>query len=145
MNTFIEITRENIDSLYPVYAAAFSGEPWHEEWDIPKAKQRLDCSVENPHFKGFMLKEGDRVIGAVTGEETGCDKGKEFFLLDLFIHPDFQGKGYGHILLDHMFAYLKERNFYKATLITLKGSSLESYYEKKGFEASIYHHMEKKF
>lgn len=51
----------------------------------------------------------------------------------MFIHPDFQRKGYGSLLLDEIEKYVKENKLAGVTLSTNKYAPAPLFYRKNGF------------
>jgi GNAT superfamily N-acetyltransferase len=53
-------------------------------------------------------------------------------IVDLIVHPDYQGKGLGTLILDRLVKKCKENNIRDIQLFAAKGKS--DFYEKFGFE-----------
>lgn len=67
----------------------------------------LERAVANSTYVA-TLREDDRLVGFVRGLS---DDVSVFYLQDLIVHPDFQGRGYGRELLEHIverFAHVRQ-------------------------------------
>jgi ribosomal protein S18 acetylase RimI-like enzyme len=56
-----------------------------------------------------VLRDGDALVGIVRGMS---DDVSVFYLQDIIVHPDFQGRGYGRELLAHIverFAHVRQK------------------------------------
>ena len=52
-------------------------------------------------------------------------------ILDMIVHPDFQGRGVGRAILDHLVLKCKESRIRDIQLFSAKGKA--GFYEKYGF------------
>jgi len=107
------------------------------KWDIPYAKRYYDdyFNDANPDEIVFVGMVDDNIV-AVTGYCPDSDINDVYWLNWHYTHKDFEGKGIGGKLLDHVIEMLspKIRKFYVNTgsrLLNLRALNL---YLKKGFK-----------
>ena len=107
------------------------------KWDIPYAKRYYDdyFNDANPDEMVFVGMVDDYIV-AVTGYCPDSDINDVYWLNWHYTHKDFEGKGIGGKLLDHVIEMLppKIRKFYVNTgsrLLNLRALNL---YLKKGFK-----------
>ena len=72
----------------------------------------------------------DRVVGC--GRVVG-DRGIYFYIQDIIVLPEFQGKGLGKRLMDAMMSYLRSHARPNAFVGLMAASGISEFYEKYGF------------
>lgn len=81
-------TRDDLMALYgSVGWAAYTQDP-----------EGLERAVTNSTYVA-VLRDSDRLVGLVRGMS---DDVSIFYLQDIIVHPDFQGRGHGRELLEHI-------------------------------------------
>lgn len=130
---------------------------WNEEYP-----SSFEINFDFEHHKLFVLKINDKVIGAASivpeNEMDGFDCWKEknntCEIARIVIHKDYQGKGYGKVLVSKLIDLVKEMSF-KAIHLAVHIDHIPAYktYLSAGFKevgnAFMYNHnyklMEKVF
>lgn len=98
------------------------------DWPLPP-DSAIEKALEHTEYS-IVLRQESKILGM---GRIVSDFGFIYFIADIIVDPDFQGKGYGRIIMDKIMEYLKENapeNSY-ITLMAAKGK--ESFYEKFGF------------
>lgn len=88
----------------------------------------------------FVLKEGNQSIGMVSLLWTISTAlgGKVALLEDMMIHPSWQGKGGGSMLLAHAVSYAKTFTCKRITLLSdTDNHDAHRFYERFGFTPSL--------
>ena len=62
-----QINQNDITTLAVAMAAAYSEEPWNENWTQEKAERRIRAILGNFEAMGLVAFEDDKIIGAVLG------------------------------------------------------------------------------
>jgi len=119
-----------------VYQAAFAGYPWFDKLSIKEVMASITPMFLKPGFSGVVAVEGHEIVGAHWHDilslgrlrsERGDDlahwviqKGYAEWLLvwerELFVHPDFQRKGFAHQLRQE---FLRQLQSYQLPLLAL--------------------------
>ena len=117
-----EITQKTIDAVYPHYYPAGAVDFFKKH----HCEENILSDIENGIV--YLLTDEEKCVGTVTV------KGNE--ICRLFVLPEFQGKGYGRVLLD----FSEEKVFENEDRIVLDASfSAKAIYTKRGFTDTGYH------
>lgn len=112
---FVSTFRDD-DQLACLYAAAKLGErPVHA----------IVEAFRNSRYRHFAL-EGEKLVGAgrAFGDEVDCA-----VICDMAVHPEFQGRGYGGLILE---ALKREVRHHKRVILYSRRGK-EGFYSKRGF------------
>lgn len=99
-------------------------------WPVPDLETAA-TALANTKF-GFLVKRGDRTVGMATIHGDGV---LYFYIQDFIIHRDFQGLGYGTLLMDTIMSYIDKNARKKAYVALLSAKGLENFYARYGFIA----------
>lgn len=88
----------------------------------------VERGLENT-IHGVTVRADTQAIGM--GRIIG-DRGTTYQLVDIAVHPDFQGRGIGTEIVDHLMAQLRETAPPEAYITLL--STVEGFYNQFGFE-----------
>jgi ribosomal protein S18 acetylase RimI-like enzyme len=81
----------------------------------------------------WCMLDGNKVIGTTAIRKID-DANKIVELKRMFVLPEFQGKRYGRLLLEHAVKYAREKKYQKICLDTRKQFSMAQYlYRSVGF------------
>ncbi|MFC1568708.1 GNAT family N-acetyltransferase [bacterium] len=90
--------------------------------------------IENAMDKGiqyYCLEQHENIIGCVALEKAGDDLG---YLERLAVVPEFRGKGYGILLIEHLFAIAKTNGLLRISVAVIaEHLELCQWYERRGF------------
>lgn len=127
-----------LDSCAGLYVAVFTAPPWNEPWTIEVARQRLGNVLAYPRSLGFVLVEeaAQTPIGLILGHTSVWVSGPEFWLNELCVHPDWQGKGVGSRLQVRQEAVLRRDGVQVIALHTDACSPAEAFYARHGYTTS---------
>jgi len=129
-----ECTTEHIKQYGSFYAAAFSGEPWNDNWKAEDAEIHIKEIMEAKQSYGLECLVDGEVAGFILGTSMLFHWGRMFEINDLAVHPDYQGQGIATKLLDACLAEMKKRGIKGVNLITQGDGFLPKLYEKHGFK-----------
>lgn len=129
-----KLSVENIEQIKEVVLDAFTGEPWYDDWHDPKQFHRyiLDI-IANENSLSLGLFDGDQILGVSLGRVKHWYTGNQYWIDDLGLVSNSQGKGYGTKFLFLMEEYLKENDIDKIVLLTKKDIPAYYFYAKNAF------------
>ena len=125
---------EHLSEYAAIYAAAFSGEPWHDAWRTEDAAIHITEIMESRQSFGLEYVIDGTVAGFILGSSMLFHYGRTFEINDLAVHPDFQGQGIATKLLNACLDEMKARGIKGVHLITQGEGFLPAFYEKHGFQ-----------
>ena len=117
-----------------IYAAAFSGEPWHDAWEPEAAEVHIREMMENARAYGLEYRFGEEIAGFLLGSSMLFHYGRVFEINDIAVLPQYQGQGIGSRLLEACISDMKQRGMAGIHLITQAEGSLPAFYRKYGFK-----------
>lgn len=129
--TFNSSMQKSVDSFFEkcFSAVGIPYSPNDRHADIADAEEYY---MRNGCF-WCMFDEGT-LIGTVAVRIIDAEN-KVAELKRMFVLPEYQGKGYGRMLLNHAVAYAREREYYKICLDTRKQfSTAQHLYRSAGFK-----------
>ena len=116
-----------------IMCSVYNNELRQCRWTIGTAEEYLNDFFDMKKFIGFVLLENEQITGGIFAHEKVWWNNSEVFIEEMFIHPDFQRKGYGSLLLDEIEKYVKENKLAGVTLSTNKYAPAPLFYRKNGF------------
>lgn len=129
----LPFTIDKIEQCIELYINVFNSEPWNETWTYQNAKERLTDLINTPKFLGYLLYDNDELIGFIAGNSKKTYSGLTFYLAELCINNQIQGKGYGSKLLRYLENQLRKKEIHSLYLLTAKGGQAEAFYIKNNY------------
>ena len=128
-----KMSKSDIPPCSEIMCSVYNNELWQCRWTIGTAEEYLNDFFDMKKFIGFVLLENEQITGGIFAHEKVWWNNSEVFIEEMFIHPDFQRKGYGSLLLDEIEKYVKENKLAGVTLSTNKYAPAPLFYRKNGF------------
>ena len=124
---------EHVKRYGEIYAAAFSGEPWFDNWKSENAEIHVREILESEQSYGLEYIRNGEICGFILGSSMLFSYGRTFEINDLAVDPKYQGEGIGTALLERFLSDLKEQGYAGIHMITATDGYLPEFYEKYGF------------
>ena len=135
MNEFSikEIDISMLEEIKVLFGSVFGGPPWNEEWKEEQLNEYLKDLIEVRGSLLYGLFEGDNLIGFSVGKIKHWCSGTEYFIEELCISNDYQGRGLGRDFFALIKKKLKERGITQIFLLTDRNKPAYEFYKKIGF------------
>lgn len=130
-----ELSLDNISNIKNVILETFSRKPWCDDWsDKEQFHLYILDLIGNPNSLSFGLYENNEIIGVSLGRVKHWYTGNEYWIDDLAILPQVQGRGCGSEFIDLIEEHIKIKGFVGIVLFTEKDIPAYNLYIKKNFE-----------
>jgi hypothetical protein len=86
------ITIEHLDQYGAIYASAFSGEPWNDNWSVEDATIHVRELLESQQHYGLECVVDGEVAGFILGNSMLFHYGRTFEINDLAVAPNTNAK-----------------------------------------------------
>ena len=127
-------TIEHLNQYGAIYAAAFSGEPWNDNWTVEDATIHVGELLESKQHYGLECVVDGEVAGFILGTSMLFHYGRVFEINDLAVSPPYQRQGIASRLLRQCLDDMKSQGMVGFHLITACDGVLPSFYESFGFK-----------
>ena len=134
MATIKELTKSDFNAIKELFYSVFTGPPWFDDWsDEEQLDNYLLDIMEVRNALMYGLYEDDRFIGMTIGRLKHWQGGTEYFVEELCIRNEYQGKGLGTEFMNKVEDELKKKNVHTMILITERSMPAYKFYGKRGF------------
>ena len=107
---------------------------WESVWGEPPTLEQTELAMKNTLFRVSVF-DGDKIVAMA---RAIGDKGLCYYIKDVIVHPDWQKKGLGKILIQEILKYI-DANGTPGTQIFVELCAMPDkipFYQKFGFEAN---------
>jgi aminoglycoside 6'-N-acetyltransferase I len=122
------IEPNDIEKISDLYSLVFSAPPWSEPWNRENAALRLNHIFESKGFVGLLGESEKSIEGMILGNVEPFLNEKTYYLREMCVRLDSQGKGIGEKLLKEMHIELKNINVSGVYLTTKNGIKASKFY-----------------
>lgn len=100
-------------------------------FDYPINTQFLSTFLDSPtHHLMVAINEAQEVVGFVTFTDLfHPDKDTQVFVNELSVHEDYQRRGIGTTLMNHVFAFAKEHAYYVWVATEMENQEADRFYQ----------------
>ena len=134
--TIEPLKAKHIQECAALLMQAYNGAPWENHWTLDTAERYLNEFLVNPRFVGFVIYERERLVGATFCHEKTWWIADELFVDEFYVSPEYQHKGYGTALEQHLEKHAKDKKLGGLTLLTDHYMPALNFYKKIGFAHS---------
>lgn len=128
-----KMNQSDIISCADIMCNVYNNEMWRCCWSKERASEYLEDFYNMEKFVGYVLDNGNEIIGGIFAHEKVWWNNSEVFVEEMFVKPEMQRKGYGTLLLKQIEKYINEKGLAGITLSTNKYAPVPAFYRKNGF------------
>ena len=124
----------NYDIKYNVLSAKEYIELWNSVWDDAPTYEQVELAMNNTLFR-VSIYDNDKLIAMA---RVIGDKGLSYYIKDVVVHPEYQAKGIGRVLINEFLKYVNY-NGIKNTDIYVELCAMpevSEFYRKCGFDSN---------
>jgi len=125
---------DHLERYGVIYAEAFSGEPWNDNWNVDDATIHVRELLENRQSFGLEYIIDGEVAGFILGTSMLFHYGRTFEINDLAVARKYQRQGIATLLLEAFMREMKAQGIKALHLITAGEGVLPRFYERFGFK-----------
>ncbi len=133
--TFSNIDEDDLLDCSELYVATFRESPWHEEWRVEDAFERLGDFLACRKSIAIKMLQNERIWGFVFGKIQQWNGSTYYDLEEICVSSALQRKGVGKKLMGELEKTLRAKGVSKIHLITQRNSVPSSFYSSLGFSA----------
>lgn len=131
------LSLEHLEECTKLYTDVFNGEPWNDGWEEEDARKRLLEIFSNRKFVGIgILDEEQNIIGFLIGHTEKWLSNHHFYLNEMCVESEMQGKGIGSRLIKELELLCDKHNISHIYLLTAREGQAEAFYKRNGFYVS---------
>lgn len=107
---------------------------WNSVWDGAPTLEQTRLAMEHTIFR-VSVYDGDKVIAMA---RMIGDMGLDYYIKDVIVRPEYQGKGLGKLLIDELLKFIND-NGIKGTNVWAELCAMPDkipFYERFGFKAN---------
>jgi aminoglycoside 6'-N-acetyltransferase I len=134
--TFRHMVAADIPHYCLLFQSVFSLPPWREKWALEKINAGITKVMCKKEFFGMTAESASGNIGYCTGLRIRWFP-IVFYLDQLFVHPEYQGKKIGKELLYRTILRLKDAGISGIVLLTKPQSAAERFYSHNEFKTIL--------
>lgn len=131
--TIRKMEQADIPACADILCSVYNNEMWQCRWSRETATEYLTDFFEMSKFLGYVLGDGEKIVGGIFAHEKVWWNNSEVFVEEMFVKPELHRKGYGALLLGKVEEYVKEKGLAGITLSTNKYAPAPHFYRKNGF------------
>lgn len=122
--------KKDIKEIAEIYRLESSKKPYCQNWDEKDSIKKISEFLNDYIY----ILENEKIMGFIIVKIRIDHNGKTAFVEELWIKSEYQGKGYGTMLMQFIEKEFKKLNIQSIFLISDKTSKAFNFYKKLKFE-----------
>lgn len=128
------LTPADLPDCAEILCAVYNNDLWQCRWTNETAAAYLADYADAPAFVGCAAEAEGCVVGAAFAHRKRWWNNDELFLDEMFVRPDWQGRGAGRLLMAQLEAYVTQHRLAGVTLTTNRYAPAPAFYRRLGFQ-----------
>ena len=130
-----ELTINDKELIKELFRSVFMREPWNDDWsDDAQLDAYITDLVGCPNSLTLAYFDGDEPVALAMGRVKHWYSSTEYYIDELCVRTELQGKGIGGSFVSDIEAYLIEHGVKAIFLLTNRDVPAYDFYKKHGFE-----------
>ena len=135
-------TKKDIKEIVKIFIKEYSKQPYNENWTIVQATKRINAYFKNDNI--FVLEINKQIEGFIIIGFYYWHVGLRGHINEIAVMEEYQGKGYGKMLMKFGEDYIKSKNAKEISLLTSTKSLAFKMYKNLSYKEEGYVTMYKK-
>ena len=124
------VTQEDLAECGIVYARAFAGPPYYEDWDMEAAIEMLSGLFMRDSNSAWCVEEGGEIAGFAFCTTYGSFRAT---IQEFAFAPAFQRRGLGTALMNYVMEQFRRAGIKTLDLVVRREAPAHSFYRSFGF------------
>lgn len=134
MLTIKALDEKLLEEIKTFFVEVFSKEPWKDDWsDESQLHEYIKELICQSHSMTFGLFEDEEMVGLSMGYFFHWYSGTEYYIKEICIKENEQGRGLGTQFLELIEKELVEKGIHQIFLLTDRNVPACQFYKKNGF------------
>ena len=137
---FRQLTPERFEDIKAVFRDVFTKEPWNDDWSddnqLTMYITELICSANS---LTYAMYDGEEMVSLAMGHIKHWYSGTEYYIEELCVRTDLQGRGIGTAFIEHIENALREMGINHIFLQTDRDMPAYDFYLRRGFTELVNH------
>jgi len=131
---FKRIGTNEIEAIKELFISVFTIDPWNDDWSNQKQlNMYLNDLIGQSNSLTYGLFENEKMIGVSMGHIRHWFSGTEYYIDELCIQTNKQGKGIGTFFLNEIEKSIKDMGLVRIFLQTENNVPAYGFYQKNGY------------
>lgn len=130
------LTPADLATCARIYVENFARPPYHEQWKVEDAAEMLYALWRKEPDLCFCLEWKGAVAGFILCSTVGRFRA---VIEELSVHPIYQGRGWGRLLVDHCVDLFRQQGYPRVDLLANIGAPAHGFYRRLGFRQSTHY------
>ena len=131
-----KMENNDIAGCAEILCAVYNNELWMCRWNKETAIEYLNDFFHNKKFVGYVAEENGNLIAGLFAHEKIWWNNSEVFIEEMFVNPEYQGKGIGTSLLLEVEKYIKEKGLAGITCLQINTHLLQSFTRRMALQSA---------
>ena len=137
---FRQLTPERFEDIKAFFRDVFTKEPWNDDWSddhqLTMYITELICSANS---LTYAMYDGEEMVSLAMGHIKHWYSGTEYYIEELCVRTDLQGRGIGTAFIEHIENALREMGINHIFLQTDRDMPAYDFYLRRGFTELVNH------
>jgi len=124
--------KEDLKEISEIHLIETAKKPYLQKWNKYTTFKKIKELFEKGEI--YIIKEVEKIIGYIAINSSIGSRGKKIYIDELWLREEYQGKGYGRVLINFIEKYSKNKGAKVIWLISDNKSKAFGFYNKLKFK-----------